>query len=162
VACLLLGCCTPPECRPEAIPHRGRARTLEEFFQVVQYLALHDCCENLHRNLSQGTRDEYGETKFCLFWESIDLPEYGYALADVVRGGRFLAGVEGPGPGEQFLYVEYEEPGKSNLLARILVLTQGDEEDPSPRPRIALTEQVRAIDERKDARYWWDAGGGPQ
>ena len=158
VAALLLGCCTAPECLPESIPHRGLGRTLEEQFQVVQYLALHDCCDQLHGNLSAHTREEHGQTKFCLFWESIEVPGYGYTLPEVIRGGTFVAGVEGPAPGESFVYVEYEPPGGKNLLARILIVEEPDEEDPRPRLRVALQEQYERI-EAQDGRYWWDAGG---
>ena len=160
LACaLLLACCTAPECEPEAMPFQGRPRSLEEFFQVFQYLAVHDCCGQLYGNLSGGTREEHGETKFCLFWEGITLPDpYHYLLADVVRGGKYLQGVEGPEPGQELVYVEYEEPGKPNLLARILVVTEPDEDDPAPRRRVALKEQQDRI-EARDPRYHWDAGG---
>lgn len=155
---LLLGCCTPAECLPESMPHEGRAASLEDFFQVLQYLAIHDCCGQLHGNFSAATREEHGQTKFCLFWESIEVPEYGYTLPEVIRGGTFVAGVEGPTERESFLYVEYEPQGGRNLLARVLVVREGDEDDPTPRYRVALQEQYELI-ERHDGRYWWDAGG---
>jgi hypothetical protein len=154
IAIALAGC-NGAECQPESQPFHGQPRTAEELFAVVQYLAKSDCCDQLWSHLSPKSQAEHGETKFCLFWETIEIPEYGYLLADVVKQGKFVAAVEGPKKGEWLVYVEYEEPGKKNLLAAILVSSVrylG-----SPTPRVGLVEQVERI-EAGDGRYWWDAG----
>lgn len=147
--------CNGMECRPESQPHAGRPRTAEELFAVVQYLARVDCCGQLWSFLSPTSQAEHGETKFCLFWETIEIPEYGYLLADVVKEGKFVAAVDGPREGEWLVYVDYQEPGKKPLLAAILVTSVrylG-----SYTPRIGLQEQVEHI-EAGHGRYWWDAG----
>ncbi|RMG11082.1 MAG: hypothetical protein D6731_16245 [Planctomycetota bacterium] len=165
-ACLsLTACCTSAACRPENLPFRGEVFVSddgshhERLFALLQYAARNDCCEVLYRHLSHATREEYGETTFCLFWESLEVPEpYEYKLADVVRRGEFAGVVPGPREGEEFAYVSYPpdgEPG-DNLLAQILLVVEADERGRRVQ-RLALLEQYQAI-ERGDIRYWWDAG----
>lgn len=150
----IAGCCTAPACRPENLPHGGRPETSEQLFDLIQYAARNDCCEQLYEQLTQSTRDEYSELEFCLAWEGIELPEYGYYLVDVVTGGSLLGSFPGNEPGEEFLFIEFEEPGRENLLARIL-LRQETGTSGKSRPYLAMWEQKEHI-ESGHAAYHWD------
>ena len=137
----LAGCCTV-ECEPENLPFTGHPSTPEELFKLAQHAATFDCCEILHTNLSQATRDEHSETKFCLFWESIDIPDpYDYRLVDVVAKGSFVGTIPWNNPGELLIYVEYQEQGKPNLLAQLLVVQEPDERG-HPTPHLAVQDQM--------------------
>lgn len=151
---VLAGCCTSAACLPEALPHRGRPADSAQLFDVIQYAARNDCCEQLYGQLTSATRANYSEFEFCIAWEGIELPEYDYRLVDVVTGGQLLGAFPGNLPGEEFLFVEYEEPGRDNLLARILLKHESDP-DGKTRPYIAMQEQVERI-EAGDAAYYWD------
>lgn len=157
--------CTTPECEGERLPFGGvvlidtAEDPYEQLFQLMRYAARKDCCDTLYGQLSAQTRDEHSETKFCLFWDTIDIPEpFDYKLADVLKDGIYSGSVPGPNAGEELVYVSYPpdgQPGK-NLLAQILVISEADEQG-RIRPRIALQEQVAKI-EAGDARYYLDAG----
>ncbi|MEZ6187786.1 MAG: hypothetical protein R3F62_22605 [Planctomycetota bacterium] len=150
----LAGCCTSPACLPENLPHGGKPHDSAELFDLIQYAARNDCCEQLYEQLTQASRDEYSETAFCLAWEGIELPDYGYYLVDVVIGGSLIGSFPGNEPGEEFLYIEFEEPGRENLLARIL-LKQETDSSGLTRPFLAMIEQKEHI-EAGQAAYHWD------
>jgi len=159
---LSLGCCTSPECEPEALPYRGEPRTIDELFTVAQYSAKHECCEPLYAQLSARSQEEHSELKFCLFWAGIEIPEpYEYRLEDVVAKGTLIGAIPGPVEGEEFIYVEYDPDGEegpaANLLAQILVLKQEDPGTGDVVPRIGLQDQIDRI-EAKKYEYYWDAG----
>ncbi len=157
--------CASPECEGERLPFGGVILIdsdddpHEQLFELMRYAARQDCCDTLYGQLSAYTRDEHSETKFCLFWDTIDIPEpFDYKLADVMKDGIFSGSVPGPKEGEELVYVSYPpdgQPGK-NLLAQILVIAEPDEKG-RLRPRIALQEQVDRI-EAGDTRYYLDAG----
>jgi hypothetical protein len=139
------GCCSP-ECEPENLPHGGVVETPKELFELAQYAALNDCCDVLYSHLSQATQDEHSELKFCLFWESLEVPEpFNFRLVDVVGGGKYV----GVFPFEddripfdqELVYVEYQPPGGKNLLAQILLVYQLNEAG-QREPRLALQEQT--------------------
>lgn len=139
---LALAACTPEVCEVENLPFRGQPQTPEQLFQLVQYAARNECCESMYGSLSQKTRDEHSETKFCLFWESIKLPEpfEEYTLADAIRRGEFL-GVLPDVKKRQFMFVHYQEPGKVSLDASLYVVYEKDERG-NLLPRLGLQEQV--------------------
>lgn len=139
---LLVPSCTPEVCELENLPHLGQPQTAAQLFELVQYAARNDCCESMYGGLSARTRAEHSETKFCLFWESIKLPEpfEAYKLADVVRRGEFLA-VLPDAHGRQFMFVHYQEPGEVALDAQLYVVFEQDEQGRT-RPRLGLQEQV--------------------
>ncbi len=139
---LLLAACTPEVCEVENLPFRGEPQTPEQLFQLVQYAARNECCGSMYGSLSEKTRDEHSETKFCLFWESIKLPEpfEAYKLADAIRGGEFLA-VLPDAKGRQFMFVHYQEPGKVSLDASLYIVYEKNERGEAL-PRLALQEQV--------------------
>lgn len=138
LACLLaltLAACTPEVCEVENLPSRGDPATTEELFHVAQYAAKNDCCESLYGLLSPRTRAEHGETKFCLFWESLDVPDpWNYKVVDVVAKGQYLATMKDP-DGRELMYVQYNEPGKPDLVVQLLIVREGD------RPRLGLQDQ---------------------
>ena len=162
---VLAGCCAP-ECAPDKLPHGGEVLVTEadthhqELFELVQHCAKYECCDTLYGTLSAKTQDEHSETKFCLFWDTIEIPEpYEYLLVDVLKYGRYSGTVPGPKDGEEFVYVSYpptRKKGKKNLLAQILVVTEKDDKGRAV-PRIALEEQLRKM-EAGDTRYYIDAG----
>ncbi len=141
----LVGCCSP-ECEPENLPYQGVVETPKQMAELLQYAAEKDCCEVIYGHLSKATREEHSELKFCLFWESLEVPPpYDYPLADVVSGGAYV----GVFPyaddripfDQELVYVEYQAPGGKNLLAQILLVYQEDE-DGRREPRLALQEQT--------------------
>jgi len=152
-ALALSGCCTSPACLPEALPHQGKPADSAQLFDLIQYAARHDCCEQLYTQLTTATREEYSSFEFCLYWESIELPEYEYLLVDVVTGGQLLGAFPGNEPGEEFLFVEFEEPGRENLLARILLKHESDESG-KVRPYLAMQEQRAHIDAGHPGYHW--------
>jgi hypothetical protein len=166
IGLLILVSCTTPECEPERLPfgavvvvNKDKGDHAENLFKLVQYAARKDCCDTLYAQLSAGTRDKHSETKFCLFWDTIDIPEpYDYSLADVICEGVFSGSVPGPNPGEELVYVSYPPDGKpgKNLLAQVLVIHEVDEKGRS-RPRLGLQEQIDRMEEG-DTRYYLDAG----
>jgi hypothetical protein len=157
--------CTTPECEGERLPFGGvilidsKEDPHEQLFKLMRYAARKDCCDTLYGQLSAHTQSEHSETKFCLFWDTIDIPEpYDYKLADVMKDGIYSGSVPGPKAGEELVYVSYPpdgQPGK-NLLVQILVIAEKDDAG-RVRPRIALQEQVDLI-EAGDSRYYLDAG----
>jgi hypothetical protein len=162
---LAIGCCSP-ECAPDKLPHGGEVLVTEDdthhekLFELVQHCAKHECCDTLYGTLSELTRDEHSETKFCLFWDTIEIPEpYDYLLADVMKYGKFSGTMPGPKGDEEFVYVSYpptRKEGKKNLFAQILVIIEKDEKGRAV-PRIALEEQLRRM-EAGDQRYYIDRG----
>lgn len=139
---LLLAACTPEVCEVENLPFRGEPQTPEQLFQLAQYAARNDCCGSMYDSLSQRTKAEHSETKFCLFWESLDLPEpyEEYSVAEVVRGGEFLA-VLPDTQGRRFMFVHYQEPGKAALDAQLLLVDEKDERGNTV-PKLGLQDQV--------------------
>lgn len=139
---LALAACTPEVCQVENLPFRGAPRTPEQLFELVQYAARNDCCASMYDALSARTKAEHSETMFCLFWESIQLPEpfEEYRLADAVRGGEFLA-VLPDARGRQLMFVHYQEPGKVSLDAQLYIVYEKDERG-DVLPKLALQEQV--------------------
>jgi hypothetical protein len=141
-----LAACTSELCRPENLPHEGVARTPEELFEIAQQAARNDCSDELHSLLSKKTRDEHGELSFSLAWDSIKIPDpYDYKVANVVKSGKFLGVITDKASGRRFIYVDYQEPGKKDLLAQLYVVTERDEEGREVF-RLALQEQVESQD----------------
>ncbi|MBX3471325.1 MAG: hypothetical protein KF878_31030 [Planctomycetes bacterium] len=132
-----LAACTPEVCQTDSLPYLGRPTTPEQLFEVVQYSARNDCCGPMYHLLSKRTQDEHSRTKFCLFWESLRLPEpfAEYRVVDVVSKGEFLAVLPDP-TGRQFMFVHYQEPGKVALDAQLLLVFEQGE------PRLGLQDQV--------------------
>lgn len=139
---LALAACTPEVCEVENLPFHGQPQTPEQLFQLVQYAARNECCESMYDALSQRTKAEHSQTKFCLFWESLDLPEpyEEYSVAEVVRGGELLA-VLPDAQGRKFMFVHYQEPGKPALDAQLLLVDEQDERGGTV-PRLGLQDQV--------------------
>ena len=164
-ALLASGCCAP-ECELDRLPYKGEILVAkddshsEKLFELVQYCAKYDCCDTLYSKLSAKTRDEHSETMFCLFWDTIEIPEpYDYLLVDVMKYGEYSGTVPGPKEGEQFVYVSYPPDGKKgkNLLAQILVIVEKDERGRDV-PTIALEEQLRRMEAGDDRYHVVNAG----
>lgn len=149
---LSLAACTPEVCEVENLPFLGQPSTPQELFQLAQYAAKNDCCGSLYGALSERTQDEHSETKFCLFWESIALPEpfEKYKVAQVVRDGEFLA-VLPDDKGRQFMFVHYQQPGEASLDAQLYIVMEKDETG-KELPKLALQEQVdsQSAPDRRD------------
>lgn len=141
IAVLALAGCTPEVCEVENLPYQGTPTTPEELFALAQYAARNDCGSSLYSLLSQRTRDEHSELKIKLFWASQKIPEpWGYKLGDVVAKGQY-AGVLPDLKGRKLMFVQYQEPGKPDLLAQLYVVEEKDEEGRVV-PRLGLQEQV--------------------
>lgn len=137
---LVAGCCSV-ECERESLPLQGVARTGEELFTVVQYAARNECKRALYDLLSARTRDEHSYLKIALFLGSITLPEpWEYAFVDVLSGGELLGVIPGP-PGRELALVAYEEPGRPELLAQVLIVDETDEQGRDVK-RIGVEEQL--------------------
>lgn len=139
---LTLAACTPEVCEVENLPFLGQPSTPEELFTLAQYAARNECCESLYGGLSKRTKDEHSETKFCLFWESLKLPEPfpPYKVVDIVAQGLFLA-ILPDEQGRQFMFVEYRQPGEAQLIAQLYIVMEKDEQGRDV-PKLALQEQV--------------------
>lgn len=139
---LTLAACTPEVCEVENLPFLGQPKTPEELFQLAQYAARNDCCGSLYGALSKRTQDEHSETKFCLFWESIKLPEpfEKYKVAQVVRDGEFVA-VLPDTKGRLFMFVHYQQPGEVSLDVQLYIVTEKDDQGRSL-TKLGLQEQV--------------------
>jgi hypothetical protein len=132
---LSLAACTPEICERENLPAGGDPATVEQLFQVAQHAARNDCCDALYGLLSPRTREEHGETKFCLFWKSLDVPDpWNYKVVDVVAKGTYLATMKDLEQRE-LMYVQYAEPGKPDLVVQLLIVREGG------RPRLGLQDQ---------------------
>jgi hypothetical protein len=152
----LAGCCSA-ECDPERLPYRGHATTPEELAVIVQHEAHNECWSPLYDSLSKKTRDKHGRTAWRLAASSLTIPEpYDYKVVDVIEKGTFVAALPSPdNPDEALAVYDYQEPGKKQLSAHILLRREPGEELGSPKEwRIALEDQQERI-ERGDYRYWW-------
>lgn len=150
LACALAtSCCTSNACRPESLPRGGLARSERELFELAQYAAREDCCAVLHGLTSPRTRDEHGETKFCLFWDSLRDEETGRRIRDVLADGEWLGMV--PDPPKRFAYVRHWAPGPGGapeaVTYRIRVVDEALAGGATA-PRIGLQEQV------DDGDFW--------
>lgn len=140
-ALLVVAGCTPELCEVENLPFRGEPSDEEQLFTVAQHAAKNECTGTLYGLLSKRTREEHSELKFSLFWESLDVPDpWGYRVVDVVAKGRFEGALEDP-LGRKVMYVQYQEPGKPELVAMLYIVY---EEDAKGRlvPRLGLQDQV--------------------
>jgi len=146
VLALSLAACTPEVCEVENLPFLGQPGTPQELFQLAQYASKNDCCASMYGALSKRTQDEHSETKFCLFWESIKLPEpfEKYKVVDVVRDGEFLA-VLPDTKGRQFMFVHYQQPGEASLDAQLYIVMEKDEQGREV-PKLGLQDQVDSFE----------------
>jgi hypothetical protein len=142
-ALLALAGCTPELCEVENLPFRGEPTDEQQLFTLAQHAAKNECTGTLYGLLSKRTRDEHSALKFSLFWESLDVPDpWGYRVVDVVAKGQYAGVLEDP-LGRKLLYVQYQEPGKPDLLAQLYVVYEKDEKGRVV-PRLALQDQVDA------------------
>lgn len=138
---LALAGCTPEVCEVENLPFRGDPADPQQLFALAQYAARNECDATLYGLLSKRTRDEHSELKFSLFWESLDVPDpWNYKIVDVVARGQYAGVLEDP-LGRKLLFVQYQEPGKPDLLAQLYIVEEKDEQGRVV-PRLALQEQV--------------------
>lgn len=154
----LAACCTPERCQPAALPFQGVATVASEMFVLAQFAARQECDDTLYDLLSNATRDELSQ--FGWGWiQDQEIEPYPYRFEDVLRGAEYVATLPGLEPNQEFLYVEYEEPGKPNLFVQILIVNEVDPEieGDTVRPKVGLFEQIKRI-EAGDGRYFWDAG----
>lgn len=140
---LSAGCSCSEECETEMLPYQGVAATSEELHEIVSHLARYECWSTLYDHLSKTTRDEHSYIKIRPFISSWKAEEpWEYAVVDILSKGE-LIGVWPDGPdGTELLMLSYEEPGRPELLAQILVVDEKDEEGRSIK-RLGLQEQYQ-------------------
>lgn len=136
---LLSAGCTSTMCEPEQLPSQGAPVTAEGLFDLVQYSAKHECWRTLYDAMSKRTRGEHAYIKLWAALRHIEVPEpWEYKLVDVLEHGTFVAAAPLK-PGQELVIVSYQEPGKKELLAQILVVEEV--EDGKSVRRMALEEQ---------------------
>lgn len=134
--------CASVECAPERLPHRGVVRTTDELYELVRHLVRHECWERLYDCLSERTRDAHSYVKIRIGLKQVTVPEpYEYSFLDVLRDGEYLGALPGPG-GRELALVRYQEPGRPELLAQVLVVSERDDEGREVK-RLAVEEQVQ-------------------
>lgn len=139
----LAGCACNEQCETEMLPHQGLAKTSEELHAMVSHMARYECWSTLYDYLSAATRDEHSYIKIRPFISSWKAEEpWEYAVVDILSKGE-LIGVWPDGPdGTELLMLSYQEQGRPELLAQILVVDEKDEAGRSVK-RLGLQEQYR-------------------
>lgn len=137
------GCACNEQCETEMLPHQGLAKTSEELHAMVSHMARYECWSTLYDYLSEETRDEHSYIKIRPFISSWKAEEpWEYAVVDILSKGE-LIGVWPDGPdGTELLMLSYQEKGRPELLAQILVVDEKDEQGRSVK-RLGLQEQYR-------------------
>ncbi|MGE0713735.1 MAG: hypothetical protein AB7N76_34500 [Planctomycetota bacterium] len=138
--CLALAGCGPSPCDRENLPEQGRTETSEQLFRLAQYAARNDCWSELYDHLSKRTRDEHSYLKirpFITSWR-IDEP-WEYKVADILAKGAYVESFPGGPNGQELIMISYQEPGRPELLAQLLVVAE--QEDGRAVRRLGLQEQ---------------------
>jgi len=137
------GCSCNEQCETEMLPHQGVAKTSEELHAMVSHMARYECWSTLYDHLSAATRDEHSYIKIRPFISSWKAEEpWEYAVVDILSKGE-LIGVWPDGPdGTELLMLSYQEKGRPELLAQILVVDEKDDQGRSIK-RLGLQEQYR-------------------
>lgn len=137
----LAGCCSV-ECMPERLPARGVPKTSEELFKLVQHAAQNDCGEVLYDAMSKKTRGEHSYLKLKVGLRYIEVPEpWEYKVMDVIEKGEFIGAFPGP-RGQELVIVSYQEKGKPELMAQILVTEERNEA--GKKVKVMALEEQRA------------------
>jgi hypothetical protein len=134
------GCGGPTACDEEHLPEHGRTQTSEELFRFAQYAAKKECWSELYDHLSKRTRDEHSYIKLRPFITSWKTEEpWEYRIVDVLSKGEFVEVFPDGPQGQELILVSYQEAGKPELLAQLLVVREVDEGKPVR--RLGLQEQ---------------------
>ena len=142
LAVSLTACCTSEACLPENLPHQGVAKTSEELAHIVRHAVSHECWSTLYDYLSARTRAEHSYIKIRPFIASQRVEEpYGYLLLDILAKGEFLGVLDGGPKGGELIMLSYAEPGRPELLAQVLVVTDPIQDGGGPQKRLGLQEQ---------------------
>ena len=87
VASIPAACCNP-KCDPENIAVYKEQASPEDTLEYVIHLARNDCGDLLYDVLDADSRDLIGELSFKLAYKSIDHPEWGGPIVNLVKGMR--------------------------------------------------------------------------
>ncbi|MBL4848543.1 MAG: hypothetical protein JKY65_23730 [Planctomycetes bacterium] len=135
------GCSCSEHCETAMLPYQGIATSSEELYEIVSHTARYECWSELYDHLSQATRDEHSYIKIRPFisgWKAEEPWEY--RVMDILAKGELL-GVWPDGPnGGELLMITYQEPGRPELLAHVLVVNETDETGREIK-RLGLQEQ---------------------
>ena len=144
VGLLAAGCSCGP-CAVENFPHLGVARDSEELHAIVRHAAVNECWSELYDYLSARTREEHGYIKlrpFITRWRA-EKP-WEYRVADLIAKGELIGVWPGGPEGSELLMLSYQEPGRPELLAQILVVSEPDEKTGLRVKRLGLQEQYES------------------